>query len=897
MMTFIFRDAIGRYVHTYLDDIFVFSDTLEEHVKHIRDVLDRLRKHHFFLRAAKCELFSATVDCLGHSIDDKGIHADTDKMERIREWRTPRTFNDVQRFLGLVQYIAPYMPDVAQFTGPLSIMTRNNVPFVWMPVHETCFQHIKRLAAKAPILKPINTNKEEPIWVICDASVSGVGCMYGQGPTWQFCRPAGFMSRKFTAAQHNYRVFEIETLAILEALLKWEDKLLGYRIHVVTDHKALEFFLTQRKLSSRQARWMEYLSRFDFDIRYIKGINNKVADALSRYYESDAIHEYHEPHEYVNADIRIDKNLDDLPQGRIEELAREHLANIELRRSSRLRGKQTAQHPISEPVERRDEEAAEMQANAEIPVPQVPVITSNEEDITVFQSRPRGVEPLTILPERDEFIEEVKRLYTDDPLFCKVLSNPEHHKPFSVENGLIYTKNRGGEIVLCIPSGRAANGKSLRGIIAEQAHEVIGHFGGQRTADYVRRWYWWPRVNGNIEEFCKSCETCQQVKTSNRKPVGLLHSLPIPTRPWESIGMDFIGPFPESQGYDYLWVVICRMTSRVHLIPVKTTITASQLSWIFVKEIVKLHGLPKSIVSDRDSKFTSRWWREVHHLLGAKLLMSTSFHPQTDGITERVNRSIGQILRSMVKADQKDWVEKCPMMEFALNSSINESTGYAPFELDGGYMPSMVREYPSDAKVSPGVREFADRALQHLSDAHDSLIEARVKQTFHANKHRRDEPEIKLNDLVYLSTKNLNLPRGRATKLLPKFLGPYPVTEVHPDSSNYRIGLPTELAKRGIHNNFHASLIRKHHPNDDALFPMRSVAEPYDFGEPSTVEWLVDEIIGHHWDGRKILFHIKWNLGDTTTEPYTTCKDLVALDRYLELQGVDDWRRLPRTTG
>ena len=191
------------------------------------------------------------------------------------------------------------------------------------------------------------------------------------------------------------------------------------------------------------------------------------------------------------------------------------------------------------------------------------------------------------------------------------------------------------------------------------------------------------------------------------------------------------------------------------------------------------------------------------------------------------------------------------------------------------------------------VREFADKALQNLMDAHDSIIESRVTQKHYADKRRSEEPSLKIDSLVYLSTRNLSLPRGRASKLLPKFIGPYPIVEANPETSNYRLGLPTELAKCGIHNNFHVSLLRKHHPNNDALFPMRSMAEPYDFGEPSNVEWLVDKITGHHWDGRKLLFHIKWNLGDTTTEPYNSCKDLTALDRYLELQGVSDWRKLP----
>ena len=171
--------------------------------------------------------------------------------------------------------------------------------------------------------------------------------------------------------------------------------------------------------------------------------------------------------------------------------------------------------------------------------------------------------------------------------------------------------------------------------------------------DYIRHWCWWLHVNGHIKEFCKTCDICQWAKTSNKKPAGELHLLPIPSKPWESIGMDFIGPFPESQGFNYLWVVVCRLTSRIHVIPVTTTTTAVQLSWLYIKEIIRLHGLPKSIVSDRDPKFTSCWWQEVHRILGAKLLMSTSFHPQMDGITERMNCSIGQILHSMVDADQK----------------------------------------------------------------------------------------------------------------------------------------------------------------------------------------------------------------------------------------------------
>ena len=287
-------------------------------------------------------------------------------------------------------------------------------------------------------------------------------------------------------------------------------------------------------------------------------------------------------------------------------------------------------------------------------------------------------------------------------------------------------------------------------------------------ADLLRRWYWWPQLNKDMREFCRTCQVCQRSKDVNTKPAGKLHPLPIPVKPWDSIGMDFIGPFPKTNGHNYLWVVICRMTSMVHLVPVHTTMTAQDLSWVYLREIICLHGLPSSIVSDRDAKFTSRWWKELHHLMGAKLLMSTAFHPQTDGQTERANRSIGQILRSLIRPDQKDWESKLSLVEFAINTSVSNSTGYAPFELNAGYMPSMIREIRADVTFATGIKQFALTALQNLADAHDAIIESRAIQAHHTNKHRSDEPELNAGSLVYLSMKNLNLPKNRTGKLCPR---------------------------------------------------------------------------------------------------------------------------------
>ena len=164
-----------------------------------------------------------------------------------------------------------------------------------------------------------------------------------------------------------------------------------------------------------------------------------------------------------------------------------------------------------------------------------------------------------------------------------------------------------------------------------------------------------------------------------------------------------------------------------------TCVTAKEVAWLFLKEVMRLHRVPKSIVSDCDTKFTSTLWHELHKLMGTKLLMSTAFHPQTDGATERENCSIGQILRMIINDDQRDWAAKCPMVDFALNSSVSATTGFALFELNQGYMPQ-IRMPTSFDTTFKGVKQFALQVNWDLMAAHDAIIANRIQQMFHANK-------------------------------------------------------------------------------------------------------------------------------------------------------------------
>jgi transposase InsO family protein len=882
LMTWIFREYLGLFVRVYLDDIFVFSDTIEEHENHLEITFEVIRSHKMFLSRSKLDLYSEDMDCLGHRIDDRGLHADSDKMGRIIEWRTPRSQHEVQRFVGLVQYIAHFMPDVSAYTSPLEAICRNGQPFYWRPLHQTCLDRIKDLARKTPILKPIDIRLDATIWVICDASAFGIGALYGQGPEWQTCRPAGFMSKKFTSAQRSYKTFEHEALAVIEALMKWEDKLVGRQFCIVTDHEALETIKTSNRdgKSGRLIRWDEYLSRFQFTVMHVPGELNKVADCLSRYYENDRSDELHASHHYVSADVRLDPNHEDLTELRLKELS----SNQEHILARRLRDRN----------EDRVDEANRMEHAAVIDaeVPEVPR-PADEDDVTVGDALQDGPPLHEIVLGDTDFLQAVKEGYRDDTMFNKIIEKPHHFSMFRIEDGLIHTKNRLGVDCICIPRSRFKGKRSLPEIVIDHAHNTLGHLGPQRTAEYARRWFWWPRMGREIEKFCHSCGTCQMMKTSNQAKPGLLHNLPVPSRPWQSIAMDFVGPFPQSTGLDYLWVVICRLTTLVHLVPITVRTTTTELAWYYTRDIVRLHGMPESIVSDRDSKFTSRFWRELHRSVGTKLLMSTSFHPQTDGHSERVIRSIGQMLRSMVSPDQKDWVSKIPMIEFALNSSVNSSTGFAPFELTYGYMPR-ITPFPTEDIKYPGVKAFAQRARANLEMAHDSIIEARVSATYHANRHRSEEVPYEIDDLVYLSTVNLNLPKRRARKLAPKYIGPFRVVDAFPETSNYVLELSSELVARKIHPKFHASLLRPYESNDDLTFPSRESKHFYDFGMPDDDEWLVDEIIGHQFTDGAIEFNVRWTAGDHTWEPYSAVKRLEALDHYFALMGVTRWQSLQR---
>ena len=259
-----------------------------------------------------------------------------------------------------------------------------------------------------------------------------------------------------------------------------------------------------------------------------------------------------------------------------------------------------------------------------------------------------------------------------------------------------------------------------------------------------------------------------------------------------------------------------------HFAATTTTVTAQQLATIFFKEIVRHHGVPLALISDRDTRFTSHFWQALWSMLGTKLKMSSSYHPQTDGQTERANRTLEQVLRAYVSEHLKDWDLHLVTAEFVANNSVQESTGFTPFYLNSGQDPLLpLSQAVSAAKqrknVVPAASEMLKKMHEDLQLAQQSLKRAQDRQAVAANRYRREE-KWEVGDEALLSTTNLT---KHQHKLLSRFIGPFPVIEVI-NPAAVRLQLPREMGRQ--HNAFHVSKL-KHFRSDSAAFPGREQEE------------------------------------------------------------------------
>ena len=464
------------------------------------------------------------------------------------------------------------------------------------------------------------------------------------------------------------------------------------------------------------------------------------------------------------------------------------------------------------------------------------------------------------------FYDDVRsKTQEDDPLreLIKTVEKGKKSTRYSYHDGLLwYEGNR-----LVIP-------KSLRLSLLQDNHDspTAGHPSRAITYDLLARHYHWPGMEKDVRKYIKSCEACQRFKDSTQRPGGLLQPLPIPERPWASISMDFITHLPKTKkGFDAITVFVDRLTKMVHLCPGKTTDNAPEVATQFLNTIFVHHGLPAQIVSDRDTRFTGSFWKQLMTLLKVQVSMSTAFHPQTDGQTERMNRTVEQVLRIYVDYRQKNWDELLPLVEFAINNHSSSSTGSSPFFLNSGLHP-LLPVHHGQHSDNPTALTSHQQLDANLTLAKDLLRKAQDTQKHHANLRRRDL-EFSPDDMVLLDSEHVTVDNQRnrpSKKLAAKYIGPYRVLE-RIGAVAYKLELPDSMR---IHPVFHVSRL-KTYTDPSSFSPLRA---PDNRPPPVTVddveEYEIEKIVDHRLRHGQRQYLVHWLGYDATDDTWLSADAL-----------------------
>lgn len=737
----VLRPFLDKFVIVYLDDILIFSNTEEEHTAHVHQVLERLRKNELWANASKCEFNKTEVDYLGYVVTPDGIKMDTKKVTAILEWPAPTNLGGVRSFLGFANFYRRFIRNYSQIVAALVHLTKKNVPFQWHASEQAAFETLKTAFTTAPVLTHFQLGL--PLVIETDASDYGIGAVISH-VIEGVLHPIAFLSRKLLPAELNYDIYNKEMLAVIEALRSWRCYVDGCEdLTIRTDHKNLEYWKTARVLNRRHIRWLHLMQEHRPKIVYTPGKSMTKADTLSR-----------------------------------------------------RQGFQEGTKPTDSPP------------TALLSPDQFETVSEPSATIAVTQAE-RDAAQDAELEATTSLMKRIRDAQPEDPALSELLPylhDPTLPRPDHLRDDLEVVEYVDGAVhlghVLYVPDDH-----QLKLDVIKQCHNdpLAGHFGQKKTRHLASRYFYFPGMRDFIDRYVNGCQTCARNKTPRHKRYGLLQPLPIPVAPWTSISMDAIVKLPTSNGYDCIMIFVCRFSKMAHFVPyTELGFDSPKQAEMFFDSIVRLHGIPTDIVSDRGSLTRSAFWRAFVTLLGSTPNFTTAFHPQANGGNERINQVLEQYLRIYINHNQDNWAlhSKLAQAEFVYNNSVHSSTGFTPFEVVYGLHPRSPLDHGQPSKV-PAVNEFNQQRASLQAQLVENLTKAQQSYKRFYDRHARDAPHFEVGQHVYLSTKHIK-PAQEAAKLSQRQIGPLKIIAPTKSPLAWVLELPAGI---NVNPLFHVSLL------------------------------------------------------------------------------------------
>ena len=785
VMNHMFFDYIGKGVMVYMDDLLVYSKDEESHAALLSEVLEILWKHKMYPKFSKCQFGARSIEYLGYNVSAEGIKPSKDKIMALEIW-PEKLNNDTQ-----VKQFLGTVNYCRMFMGPaFSDLAR---PLVELTKKSQSFEWTEEHTNSVRALKHQLINftilqipdPSKPYVLKTDASGYAVGGVLEQDE-----KPLGFLSRKMTSAEQRYPVYDQELLALISALQKWRTLLLQADVTAYTDHRALQYLLKikgNKAARAREARWWDFLADFQgLKIVYKPGVHNVVADALSRC-------------PYYQADAR-EENVNDKIEDDLEENC--------------IRPAMGA------------------------------IATVEEQSVPTKWSMSVGGEEWRLALEQCPEFGTVWGAINEEE--TKTIMFKGAWREFRKKGNLLLIKIRGIWRV-CVPNERTCKQYVMWSV---HDHPTAGHMGSRKTYMMLARQFYWPGMVLYSKAYVESCTRCRSAKSVTSKPNGLLQSLQIPNRRWAHVSLDFITGLPKSRnGNDAILTLVDTVSKMAHFIPTKTTVSAAETVELLADRLVRYHGFPTALISDRDTRFVSELWANFCERFKIKRALSSAWHPQTDGQTERVHRTLEQILRTYIQTDESAWEGLLPAAELAYNCTVHNSTGMTPFETMIGENPLRAVDLDLNETLEPTVTPPMTKIFQQLVDrAAVHILQAQALQKYYADQKRK-EVEFQEGELVWVSTRFMP-PRG-SPKFQPRFIGPFKIIK-RIGKVAYQLALPASMQQHPV---FHVSLLQKDRPRDADMLPNENWEAVNLQPEP---EYEVEYILDSRGAGKEEEFLVKW---------------------------------------